>query len=277
MAFLSAGGAVRSSEAARPDRPVSPPPRAKDASGGRALSDRLARGPLDAAAQVQREELFGGNLPSFLRRWVPVDFSRERDGSVLGYVLPDYLAIGDDRDFAYARLAAFDAQRIATRWKCHLPTPFMVDAIFRAAQFRFAANGLVGRSQVDWRRQAQKYDARLMRQRRQHVPEPENLVAGHLKDIVATPARRRKPYRVAIYGMHQRSGRATQPLSLYHRLDYVDYSHGVRLVSDRLRVDGKERSLRRCLERRDCLSHLSAGVALPLPSYPSRCPQALCG
>ncbi|GAB5534426.1 MAG: hypothetical protein Rubg2KO_06750 [Rubricoccaceae bacterium] len=43
-----------------------------------------------------------------------------------------------------------------------------------------------------------------------------------------------RPGHVAIYGWHPPDGTPIQPLYLGHTADWVDYSHGVRLVSRRV-------------------------------------------
>ncbi len=48
-----------------------------------------------------------------------------------------------------------------------------------------------------------------------------------------------KPHRVAIYGWHQLNGQAIQPLYTGHVDWYVDYSHGIRLVYRKIKVDGR--------------------------------------
>jgi len=45
--------------------------------------------------------------------------------------------------------------------------------------------------------------------------------------------------RVAIYGWHQLNGIPIQPLYAGHINSYVDYSHGIRLVMDKIKVNGK--------------------------------------
>ncbi len=49
---------------------------------------------------------------------------------------------------------------------------------------------------------------------------------------------REKPHRVAIYGWHYPDGRAIQPLYVGHVDWYVDYSHGLRLMSSEMLIDG---------------------------------------
>ena len=70
--------------------------------------------------------------------------------------------------------------------------------------------------------------------------EPGALVAGTKKDLVQTPRLARRPGHVAIYGWHRPDGRAIQPLYCGHVDHYLDYSHGLRLVWGRIRVDGHE-------------------------------------
>ena len=58
------------------------------------------------------------------------------------------------------------------------------------------------------------------------------------QDIVITN-RLTEPDKLFIYGWHYPDGTPIQPLSGAHNAEYVDYSHGVRLVNKELMVDGK--------------------------------------
>ncbi|HBZ55180.1 MAG TPA: hypothetical protein DEO88_07230, partial [Syntrophobacteraceae bacterium] len=53
---------------------------------------------------------------------------------------------------------------------------------------------------------------------------------------------------IAIYGWHRGMGNPIQPLSTAHGVNYADYSHGVRLVSDIVLIDGKYESIYRILQ-----------------------------
>ena len=44
---------------------------------------------------------------------------------------------------------------------------------------------------------------------------------------------------MAIYGWHHPDGKPIQPLYVGHVDWYVDYSHGIRLISRRMMVDGR--------------------------------------
>ena len=65
------------------------------------------------------------------------------------------------------------------------------------------------------------------------------LTTGIKKDVVLTPRIFEKPNRLAIYGWRQLDGKPIQPLTIVHWNQYVDYSHGVRLV--RNDIDGGEK------------------------------------
>jgi hypothetical protein len=69
------------------------------------------------------------------------------------------------------------------------------------------------------------------------------LVSGHKKDVVISNRLLLKKDRIAIYGWHRPTGAPIQPLSTVHGAGYADYSHGIRMVSDTVWVDGRPRSL----------------------------------
>src|SRR5262249_33446374 len=66
------------------------------------------------------------------------------------------------------------------------------------------------------------------------------LVAGIKKDIVVTNQLDGHQDRVGIYGWHQEDGAPIQPISILHGKEYADYSHGLRLVHGKMRVEGEE-------------------------------------
>jgi hypothetical protein len=84
---------------------------------------------------------------------------------------------------------------------------------------------------------------RLMAQRDSLGVPAGAWVAGHKKDVVITSTLFDKEGRVAIYGWHRENGSPIQPLYTGHGDSWVDYSHGIRLVSRRIRIDGVEHDL----------------------------------
>jgi hypothetical protein len=69
------------------------------------------------------------------------------------------------------------------------------------------------------------------------------LVSGHKKDVVVTNLLTGNPDRIAIYGWQRLNGAPIQPLSTVHGACYADYSHGIRLVSETVLVNGEARSV----------------------------------
>ena len=96
------------------------------------------------------------------------------------------------------------------------------------------------------------------------------LTAGHKKDVVLTPDVGDGFDRVVIYGWHRPSGEPIQPLYGGHTADWVDYSHGIRLVSVFGRVDGREVDLRELLADPVIAPLLSPAGPIPEPRYPNR-------
>ena len=66
---------------------------------------------------------------------------------------------------------------------------------------------------------------------------------GNKKDLVLTSRLWQSPGRVAIYGWHREVDQPIQPLSTVHGARYADYSHGVRLVSGTVYVNGVKRPI----------------------------------
>ena len=92
---------------------------------------------LTVAAREQRvlAEVTAGNVPTFLRAFVPISV-----GAMLGspptlhtvtyYVAPDYLAIGSDEDFIRMPMGPRTAQAIGDAFDCSMPTRKMVNDIY---------------------------------------------------------------------------------------------------------------------------------------------------
>ena len=64
---------------------------------------------------------------------------------------------------------------------------------------------------------------------------PTGLISGHKKDLVIP----HRDGRVAIYGGRWANGERIQSYSNVHHDGYEDYSHGVRLISQQVTIDGQ--------------------------------------
>lgn len=186
-------------------------------------------------------ELTSGNMPDFLRHLRPVKLFFQPPGKpkieAVIWVMPDYLAIGRDDNYVRVPMNPVTAQKIADRFGCILPTTKIVDAIYSQADIRLTPKPMkAGPSMVStdyfWQHNL-TIEGQLGSTTR------GKLVAGHKKDVVLTNKLIVQPTRVAIYGWHQSAGNPIQPLSLVHGYRYADYSHGIRLVSNYMQIDGK--------------------------------------
>jgi hypothetical protein len=189
-----------------------------------------------------RRQVLSGNIPGFLRRLQPVRLHGAIGGRLLDMtvcVSPDYLAVGTDRNYFFAPMRLQTALIIANRFGFALPTRKLVDAIHAQAATRLQPQPLPA---SDAMRSTPYYwhHNELVLEQRAAYPEPLGLLtAGDKKDLVLTNRLWSNPDRVAIYGWHRPDGNPIQPLSTVHGARYADYSHGVRLVSGTVFVDGR--------------------------------------
>jgi hypothetical protein len=218
---------------------LSLPPRVATAETGTAFYERVF-----AVDRIQREELakkdiLEGNIPPFLRSFVEITTSITTvEGKTINgvyFVLPDYLSVGSDQDFARIPLTPMTAQIIADSLDCFLPTRKMVDDIYRAATVKLEPVPMYALRDSA----VTMYHHNLIIEGQRRLRK--GLIAGIKKDVVITGkiSRDPKPDRVAIYGWHKSDGRPIQPLYTGHVNWYVDYSHGIRLVHRTIYVDDK--------------------------------------
>ncbi len=205
-----------------------------------------------ARDQFISEQLLAGNVPSFLRNLTPVTFTglngKGETVEVTICVTPDYLAVGDDRDFVRVPMGLPAAAEVANGFGFTLPTTKMVDAIYTQAGLRLNPSPMEPGSQMSSTNYLWQHNQTVESQRNATKGAQEILVAGQKKDLVLSNVLRKTPGRVAIYGWHKKNGSPIQPLSTVHGETYADYSHGIRLVSTIAYVNGKRHSLAKLLE-----------------------------
>lgn len=203
------------------------------------------------------DAVLSGNVPAHLQRLVPVTMSGQvhgEDVTVTLCVTPDYLAVGSTDEFLRVPMGLPAAAEIASREGFLLPTPAMVDAIHAQAGATIAPHPLPPTNAMTTTGYFLDHNIAIARELRDRGIKSSALVSGIKKDLVLTNRLRRQPGRVAIYGWHQTSGRAIQPLSLVHGASYADYSHGVRLVSQLALVNGRSVRLSRIMADKDLAS-----------------------
>lgn len=211
-----------------------------------------------------RSELTGGNMPSFLRRLVPLTL-KQPDGphALTLCVVPDYLAVGTDRDFIYVPMGLGAALAVAEQFGAELPTPKLVDAVYAAAAVRFRPQPLPASTQMGSTGYIVRHNLLIGEQRAAVAAIPGPLTSGHKKDLVLTRRLWEIPGRVAIYGWHRGLNAPIQPLSTVHGASYADYSHGVRLISDVVYLDGVARRFSEIIADPALASLVTSDGALP--------------
>jgi hypothetical protein len=185
-----------------------------------------------------QSEILRGNVPDFLRALVAIDLeatdSQSNKHTATAYVTPDYLAVGNDRDFFRLPMSPQTAQAIADATDCSLITAKLSDDIYRHAQLKLAPHPLT----KDREAPSTFYEHHQIIETQRQGHPLGLLVAGIKKDIILTNRLNERANRVALYGWHQPGGQPIQPIYVGHVNTYVDYSHGLRLTSNRLIVDG---------------------------------------
>lgn len=179
-------------------------------------------------------------MPGFLRRFKTVRLNSGNHIAELR-VTPDYLAVGSDDDFFRIPMTPTTARRLADAWNCTLPTPRVVDAIYAQADLKLSPQPLTERREAV--ETFYEHHQLIERQRADAKAANGSLVAGIKKDVVISRRLLDKPGHVAIYGWHKLDGSPIQPLTTVHVEKYVDYSHGIRLVSQDVLLDGKSAKL----------------------------------
>ncbi len=253
------------------------PPRAADMPSGSNFARSIAtlvRGERDARTA---RAVLRGDIPNFLRHLQPVELHAvSSDGRALHAtvcVMPDYLAVGSDRDFLRMPMGLRAAAEIASRLGFVLPTPRLVDAIYRESARHLRPQPLHAGPDMRSTAYFTRHDADIVAQAKRLGIAPGLLLAGHKKDVVLSNRMDSHPGRVAIYGWHEANGEPIQPLSTAHGIEYVDYSHGIRLISDVMLLNGQVTSVHKVLANAQLAAVLSdegpvASLARYIPERP---------
>ena len=228
------------------------PPRPAQALTGSQFAQYVSRMDSQQREQAILGQILEGNLPSFLRKLIPVELKQVlangRTLTATVFVMPDYLAIGSDKDFLRIPMNLYTASAIVARFGFVLPTKKIVDAIYDQASYHFKPQPMPAGPQMRSTEYYRVHNAMIEAQSRaQGIPVGE-LVSGDKKDLVITNLLNRKRDRVAIYGWHRSKDAPIQPLSIWHGARYADYSHGIRLVSEVAVLNGELRSIHGILQ-----------------------------
>ncbi len=236
-------------------------PRSPSAMAGSEFAKSISAMDKSGREQAILSQIIKGNLPDFLRRLKPVQLVQTSgEGKTVTatiFVMPDYLAIGSDRDFLLMPMSWYAATSIAVRLGFVLPTKKMVDAIFEQSDFHLRPDPMPPSPRMRSVAYFSEHNRKIKEQRLALGCPLGALISGHKKDVVLTNRLSEILGRVAIYGWHRLSGIPIQPLTIVHGANYADYSHGIRLVSDVILIDGEPRSIYEVLEDPELATILS--------------------
>lgn len=193
----------------------------------------------DAREVAIYREVAKGNVPNFIRTLKPVTITASGHTGTY-YVIPEYMSIGSDADYFRMPMTPILAQWVADLTHCILPTRKMVDANYTAATCKLAPSPIAPSAAMITVPVFWDHNVAVQAQRDANAAVLGSLVGGDKKDVVISPQTPTfpSPDRVAIYGWHQLNGVPIQGLVFVHESTYADYSHGIRLVNDRMTLDG---------------------------------------
>ncbi len=136
--------------------------------------------------------------------------------------MPDYIAIGSNKDFIRVPMNPLTAQKIADRTGSILPTKKIVNEIYAQAEAKMTPQPIKASAQMMSSEYYQDSNNKIEQQRTSKGFQLGQLMSGHKKDVVLTNRLDTNPQKVAIYGWHQPNGKAIQPLSTIHENTYAD-------------------------------------------------------
>lgn len=223
------------------------------------------------------KEILSGNIPRMLRKFKSIEYIAtgtpdSLPHTVQFYVLPDYLAVGSDEDFVRMPMGPLAAQQIADSLYCSMPTALLVDKIAQASvgaidPFPFRPLGHRNEQPIVFEDSNHAINA-LFKAKGYY---PGQLISGLKKDVIISARIADDTTRsnhVTIYGWHEPNGKRIQPANNVHTNYYVDYSHGIRLISRTIKIDGKEYDMQQVL-RDPAMYMLLSNESTPMqrPTY----------
>ncbi|HEY4414815.1 MAG TPA: hypothetical protein VGO57_03900 [Verrucomicrobiae bacterium] len=256
------------------------PPRATDALSGSEFSQKISTLDFAQREQAVTTEILSGNIPAFERQFCTVSVTnttRASTNTATFFVTPDYLAVGSDTNYFLIPVSPNTAQFITDKLGCVLPTRKMADEIYAAAEIKLPPSPIPPTAAMTTVPIFVQINETIRAQRNAFLPvHPLGvLVAGHKKDVVISARLATVTNKVAIYGWHQTNGIAIQPLFLGHTTAWVDYSHGIRLISQKMLVNGQPKTIAEVLADPTLCGLISDEGVLANPRYATNPPVTL--
>ena len=223
--------------------------------GGKEFTSNLAS--TNAALNIREHIIYqaieNGNIPDFLNKLVKISLTENIDGkdyTIEFYVTSDYFSIGNDTDNVYIPMTPILAQKVATKFNCSLPTKKMVDLIYTSATIKLEPKPIPPSDLMTTIYVLKQHDELVKTQLKPLEARHLNseLTAGNKKDVIISNKiyTETKP-KVVIYGWHQLNGKPIQPVYNKHTNTWADYSHGIRLIQNKVWVNGKKTTIAKVL------------------------------
>ncbi len=260
------------------------PPRPADAPTGQEFVKLITS--LPAPPDPQREDFIfkqiaSGNVPGWMRQLVLISTNATANGtnhSVKYYVTPDYMCIGSDTNYFLEPMTPGLAQRVANLTGCTLPTRRMVKTIWAQAAVKLTPAPIPASPAMITVPIFNQHNSNVWAARQASLDAHPlgALVAGHKKDVVISALMLTNFHKshtpVVIYGWQQTNGAAIQPVYNGHAGTWADYSHGIRLVQEAMKVDDLATTVSDVLTNPALAELLSdetnfPGNVIPRPNY----------
>ena len=229
---------------------------------GNSLSNKLSGSEiismLDNLEQSERENkifdlILDKETPSFLEQLSEIKVIGTIWGisyELIYYVTPDYFSLGTDEDYFLIPMTPILAQKVANHYEAILPTKKIVDQIYERATIKFSPQPIPPTTEMITIKVFAAHNDSIAQQRKAFFSNYDlsTLAGGHKKDVIISNSIYSKlkpnvPNPVVIYGWHMLNGDPIQPVYNGHNNDYADYSHGIRLVKNKCKLDGKDTCL----------------------------------
>ncbi|MEZ4743427.1 MAG: hypothetical protein R3B45_13445 [Bdellovibrionota bacterium] len=198
---------------------------------------------------------------------IPLSIKGKTHQAIL-YVMPDYFSIGTNEDYLRIPMTPILAQKIADHLHFMLPTTKIVDLIYQNAPIKLKPSPLAYGPDMVTPQKFLQHNQIIAKQLTTLQDNQRTLISGHKKDIVISNRLYSQLRQVAIYGWHRKNGRPIQPLSLVHNNEYADYSHGLRLISRFILLDGEKIAMEKVLQDPELAPFFSSEGIMPLTRIP---------
>ena len=190
------------------------------------------------------------NIPSFLEKFFEIKVTHtieNKSYELLYYVTPDYYSLGIDKDYFLIPMTPILAQKVANYYDAILPTKKIVDQIYEQSTIKYFPQPISPSVAMVTIEVFVAHNDSVIKQRKERFNgyNLSTLASGHKKDVIISNniynnLKQTVPNPVVIYGWHSLDGIPIQPVYNGHSNTYTDYSHGIRLVKNKCKLNGED-------------------------------------